>query len=240
MRPGPHLVAQIFSRVRATCSSARGTAVAPRLAAVTLFLFGCSSVRAVDPAVINPANRIDPAAAEWGRLASSVARDPRIEATFQEFRHFAFRTAPVALRGIVRVSADQGLSLQYTEPEERLVIVDRGGMLLRDRNGNQPAPADPRASAANEALLHILRLNLSALAAAHDVYGRREGDDWLLALVPRDEAVRRAIGDIFVEGHGATVRRIELRRSERQRIEIRIDAPREVTSTPDQWKRYFR
>lgn len=195
---------------------------------------------AADPALINPRNRIDPAAPEWRELAASFADRPAIVAEFEETRHFPFRRTPVIVKGTVRVSGEHGLSLQYPGPAERIVIVDRQGMFVREPGGDRAASADPRAAPVNEALLHILRLDLAALSAAYEVHGRREGAAWVLALVPRAEAVRRAIGDIFVEGEGAAVRRIELRRSPRQHVAIAIGPARDVTFSAAELRRFFR
>jgi hypothetical protein len=208
--------------------------------ALLVMLCGMRAFAAADPALVNAANRIDPSAPAWRQLAAGFATQQAVIADFEERRHFAFRREPVVLKGIARILGDAGLSLEYTAPEERIVIVDREGLLVRDRAGNRPAPGDPRAGAANEALLHILRFDLAALAKTYDLYGRREEAGWILALVPRDEAIRRAIGDIFVEGEAAAVRRIELRRSARQNVEIRIDEARDVTFTPEERRLFFR
>lgn len=195
---------------------------------------------AADPALVNPANQIDPAADEWRQIAAAFSERRAVVAEFEESRHFPFRQAPVELRGIVRIAPDRGLSLHYTAPEERTVIVDEGGLLVRENGAERPAPGDPRANAANQAMLHILRLDLKALAQGNELYGRREGSGWTLAVTPRDPGIRRAVGDIFVEGEGGAVRRIELRRSAKQYIEIKVGPPRDVTFTPEELQRFFR
>ena len=59
--------------------------------------------------------------------------------------------------------------------------------------------------------------------------------------MPRTEAQRRTIGRITVSGEAAAVRRIELRRSAKQFIEIIIGPPRAPAAfTTDEMKRYFR
>jgi hypothetical protein len=130
--------------------------------------------------------------------------------------------------------------LHYTAPEERIVILDENGVLIRESSG-QKSPPDPRASMANAALLHILRFDFAALEKDFELYGRRAADAWSICLVPRAEAMRRAIGNIYVSGEGATVRTIELRRSLKQHIDIEISAPRASSSfSAEEVKRYFR
>ena len=209
--------------------------------AVGLVLGGVASLaRGLEPVAIAPANRLVADAPEWRELAARLAAQPHTMAEFEERRTFPFRKEPIALRGEVRVSREHGLSLRYTAPDERVVILDELGVLVRDAAG-QTLPPDPRASAANRALLHVLRLDLAALEKEFEVYGRREDDAWSLALVPRAEATRRAIGNIHVQGEGAAVRTIELRRSARQHIDIAMSAPRPPQPfTADEVKRYFR
>ena len=193
-----------------------------------------------DP-LVNPMHRLAPAAPAWSDLIDAFARHPDIAADFTERRFFSFKKEPVELKGEVRVSSLRGLSLHYTAPEERTVILDAKGVLMRAAAGEQALPADPHAAAANEALLHILRFDFGALGKDFVLYGQRDGATWTLALVPRTDSQRRTIGRIMVSGEIATVRHIELRRSARQCIEISIEPPRPPTAfTAEEIKRFFR
>ena len=188
----------------------------------------------VDPAYLLPV-------AAWTDLTDAFARNPGVTADFTETRRFSFKKDPVALAGEVRVSPARGLSLHYTAPEDRTVILDDQGVLIRAPAGQTAAPADPRAAAANAALLHLLRFDLAGLAKDFELYGQREGADWTLALEPRTEALRRSVGRITASGTGATIRRIEIRRTEKQVIEILIAPPRPAAAfTADEMKRFFR
>ena len=190
---------------------------------------------------LDAAHRIAAGAPEWSDLAAAFAHRADTAADFEERRFFPFKNEPVILKGEVRVSAERGLSLHYVTPDERVVILDRQGMLTRELSGQTTPPADPRAGAMNDALLHILRFDFSALAVSFELYGQRDGASWSLGLVPRAPALRRAIGDIFVEGEADTVRRIELRRTAKQHIDIVMSAPRPPAAfTADEVKRFFR
>jgi hypothetical protein len=180
----------------------------------------------------------DPA---WAALAAGLRRQTSVTADFTERRWFAFKAEPTVLRGEARVSESRGLSLHYLAPDEQITIVDRGGVLLRSADGERAPPADPRGLAADFALLQALRLDLPALANTFELYGRRAAGDWTLVLVPRDPDLRRNLGQITVEGRADTVRRIELRRSAKQRVEILLDRPRPARPfTADELRRYFR
>ncbi len=199
-------------------------------------------VAAEEPSpLIAPANRLAADAPAWRDLAPKLAQQPDTLANFEEQRVFPFRREPIVLKGEVRVSRARGLSLHYTAPEERTIIVDEQGILVREADGQKTAPADPRAAAANQALLLVLRFDFAALEKSFEVYGRREGEVWSLGLVPRDDTVRRAIGDIHVGGEGAIVRRIELRRSAKQHIDILIEPPRATSAfSADDVRKFFR
>jgi glycosyltransferase involved in cell wall biosynthesis len=193
-----------------------------------------------DP-LVNPPPRLAPAAPAWDDVREAFARQPDLAADFTERRRFPFKPDAVELTGEVRVSATRGLSLHYTAPGEHTVILDDLGVLVRTAVADKSPPADPRAAAANAALRHILHFDLPALAPDFELYGRRDQAAWTLVLVPRTKDLERSVGRIAVSGAAATIRRIELRRSARQGIEIVIAPPRPAAAfTPEELRRYFR
>jgi len=193
-----------------------------------------------DP-LVNPAHRLAPGAPEWSDLIEQFGRKPDTTADFTEQRFFPFKSKPVELKGEVRVSRERGLSLHYAEPEERTVIMDAQGLLIRERGADRAPPADPRANAANAALGHVLRFEFAALDREFELYGQRDGASWTIVLVPVAETLRRNLGRITVTGEDAAVRHIEIRRSARQAVEIAIDGPRPGAAfTPEELKQFFR
>jgi hypothetical protein len=209
------------------------------LAALVL-CFARARAADADP-LVNPEHQLAPAAPAWSDLIDSFAHNPDTTADFTEQRFFPFKRDPVELKGEVRVSTTRGLSLHYTTPEERTVILDNQGVLLRAKAGEKAPPADPRATAANEALLHILRFDFVALQKDFGLYGQREGGMWTLALVPLTETLRHSVGRITVNGEAAAIRHIELRRTPKQAIQISIEPPRARTEfTPEELRTYFR
>ncbi len=195
---------------------------------------------ATDPGLIAPANQLAAEEPGWRELGRRIAQRGDVRADFEERRFFAVRRDPIVLQGEVRVSATRGLSLHYTAPEVRTVIIDDAGMVVRGAGGQAAPPPDPRAAAANSALRHILGFNFPALHENFELYGRRSGDHWSLALVPRDPGVQRVLGEIFVDGDAESVRRIELRRSARQHVDIVIGPPAPLALAPEDAARFFR
>lgn len=195
---------------------------------------------AIDEVSVAPENAVAVTAPAWRELAESFAQQPDLTADFVEKRYFPFSKVPIVVKGEVRVSRPHGLSLRYTTPEQRIVIVDAQGMLVRDAEG-QTIPPDPRAAMATSGMLNILRFDFAALEKEFELYGKREGDAWSLTLVSRNEKIRGTLGNILVSGEKAMVRTIELRRSARQHINIEISPTKASGAfTAEELKHYFR
>lgn len=199
---------------------------------------------AASPVVLSPDTVLaDPAAdPAWRELFDRLAPQKNRVAAFEERRTFPFRKTPVALRGEIRLSAAHGLSLTYLGDKPHTVVVDARGVLLRDARGRtRAAPADSRADTATSALFDILRFDLPALARDFVVHGLRDGEAWALGFVPRDAGIGQLLGSIVVHGQGARVARIEMIKSDTQRIDIAIgDTRDDVVFSPEELRRYFR
>lgn len=168
-----------------------------------------------------------PAEAQWKPLIDAMAAKGAIVAPFTERRFFPFRREPMVLAGVLRVSPDRGLSLEYTHPEESIVIADSAGLLLRDGEGRSRAmPSGSRGPGAVASLLPIMRFDLAALYPRFAIraYGTRAA--WRLEFAPKDPEAARALGAITVAGAGESVVHLEFRRSSSQRIEIDVGEAR--------------
>ena len=181
----------------------------------------------------------DPA---WRDLFTQLAASKTRQSRFEERRYFPFRSAPVVLKGEIRIVPARGLSLRYLEPERRVLIVDGQGLLMRDDEGRERAAAsDSRAQAVTSALVSILRFDLPALQKSFVMHGRRDGAAWQLAFVPRDPALAELIGTLWVNGEQTRLDRIEMTKGASQRFEILISDTREDVIFPgDVLARFFR
>ena len=206
-----------------------------------------TAATAAEPAasdLISPANKITLGQndAPWTALTAALQAQGNVAAPFTEHRYLPFKKIPVVFSGDMRLSTERGLSLHYTSPEDRLMIVDATGVLLRDDRGrSRELPADPRAQGATSAMLHVMRFDFPALAKDFDLYGRRDGDTWQLAFEPRDSELAGTVSRIIVSGTAAEVRKLEMRKSALQRIEILVgEVHTQVLFTPDDLKKFFR
>jgi len=183
-----------------------------------------------------------PPEAQWKPLIDSLASKGTVVAPFTERRFFSFRREPTLLRGVLRISPDRGLSLEYTEPQESILIADAAGLLLRDGNGRtREMPSGSRETGAVASLLPIMRFDLAALYPRFVIHAYRSGADWRLEFTPRDPDVARALGAITVGGAGSDVLRLEFKRSPAQRVEIEVGEARTgAPFSPAELKRFFR
>lgn len=194
--------------------------------------------------LVAPAHQIDPVhpGAPWEALLTQLHSKGNIAATFTENRYFPFKKIPVVLTGEIRLSPENGLSLHYLTPEDRLMIVDNHGVLFRLPSGrSREGPSDPRALVATDALVHVMRFDLPELSKQFATYAAGDASRWYFAFDPKDEALSHTLSRLIVTGEEGLVRRIQLRKSAIQSVEILIGETREnVTFTPEELKRFFR
>jgi len=204
------------------------------------------SGRAALPAdIVTPHYRLNLSTDDaWRAHFQKLATQGGVYSQFEEFRYLPFKKTPVVLTGEMRLSPERGLSLRYLKPEENLIAIDEKGILVRDAKGRtRDVGGDPRAKGATSTLLQVLRFDLGTLQRDFFVYGAKEGLAWQLAFEPKPEALAldSSLGRIVVRGQEETVSIIELRRSERQRIEIHVGATKTgVTFSPEELATYFR
>jgi hypothetical protein len=183
-----------------------------------------------------------PAEAQWRPLIDSMAAKGAVVAPFTERRYFPFRREPTVLSGVLRFSPERGLSLEYTRPEESIVIADSGGLLLRDREGRaRQMPSGSRGPGAVASLLPIMRFDLASLYPRFSIRAFGSGASWRLEFTPLGSGAAADLGLITVEGAGTSVVHLQFRRSDSQRIEIDVGAARTGGAfTAAELARFFR
>ena len=181
-------------------------------------------------------------AGEWKPLVAALAGKGPIEAPFTERRYFPFRREPTVLRGVLRISPERGLSLQYTSPEPSLLIADASGLMLRDAKGRSRTMAPgAREAGAISSLLPIMRFDMPALLPLFTIRALRTDQGWQFEFTPSDPSVSGSLGTITVLGTGTDVRHLEFRRSASQRVEIDVGETRSgVAFTASEQAQFFR
>ena len=122
------------------------------------------------------------------------------------------------------------------------MVMDDQGIFMRDGAGRtREAPADPRTQIASSALLHVMRFDLKSLANHFSIYAAGSPDTWHFVFDPRDQAVAKTVSRIFVSGTDDEVRRIQMRKSALQRVEIEIGSVEQGAKfTEADLKKFFR
>lgn len=211
--------------------------MSPRLFLVVLLVTALRATPPVEPGPVLDAT----AEAAWLPLLSRLGAPRPLFSSFEEERWFSVRKAPVVLRGEMRLEPSRGLSLFYREPEEKLVVLDAKGALLRDRRGTRTLPPDPRGEGLEQALLPALRFDLAEIRRRFVVHAARDGADWRLDLVPKAQPTRRSLGNLVIQGTGDVVTRLEFRRSPTQRVTIKILATQDPAAfSAGDLQRFFR
>jgi outer membrane lipoprotein-sorting protein len=207
-------------------------------------LHACPVGYAAEKSIFAPENVLsDPATnPAWSELFAELSKPRNRFSRFEERRTFPFRDKPIVLQGEIRIVPNRGISLSYTGPKPHIVIVDQAGVLMRDERGRQrSAPDDSRARAVTSALSHILRFDLTALEKEFILHGLREGEEWTLGFAPRDSNLANLLGTVVVHGQKTVLDRIEMTKSDAQRIEIVITKSEvDVIFPMDVLQRFFR
>ncbi|HVW21964.1 MAG TPA: outer membrane lipoprotein carrier protein LolA [Opitutaceae bacterium] len=237
----PHPPAHRTDPLPLAGGAARPPASLGRLLLLAAALAG-AALPAAASAALPPLRAIGPGDAYFSDLFRSLGRQGAVRSAFAESRWFPFRTEPVTLRGELRFSPGLGLSLHYTAPEERTVIFDSAGLLVRAPGGGGRAmPADPHVGELGPTLLAIFRFDEAGIHRAFQVRGAHAGAAWEVEFTPRSAEALRWIGVIRVWGESGWVTRLEFRRSGSQRVQIDLtSATVPAVFSAEERRRYFR
>jgi len=165
--------------------------------------------------------------AEWRALFDSMQAVDRVAAPFEEARSFAFRKEPKRYRGIFRKEADGRVSLAYTEPEAMALHLGEGFAYYRKGGGAvRRIPQSNAQSAALALFPQLLNFDLVPIAEHYAIFGSLEGERWRLRFEAKEaSADELPYQAMEIQGQGTAVRRIELSKSEAQRIVIEMGDP---------------
>lgn len=180
--------------------------------------------------------------AEWRPLFTTMADKGGVRSAFTEHRWLVIRPEPIELEGEMRMSPGHGLSLHYTSPESQTVIVDDKGIVMRDAKGrSRTVKSGSRATAVIQTLLPVMRFDFDRLLKEFSIAAGREGDNWTIQLTSNNSALLKSLGVLRITGAGEAIERLEFDRSEKQRIEIIVDATEtDVTFSSEEMERFFR
>lgn len=137
-------------------------------------------------------------------LMHALARSGGVRARFREVRYVSLLTDPLESEGMLYFAPPDLLARHTTRPGRASVVVRGSRVQLGDETGTQDVPlgSSELAAALVDNLVGLLRGDLPALRARHDVRFRLRAEGWELRLEPRSPLVRTLIDSIRLEGHG--------------------------------------
>jgi hypothetical protein len=178
--------------------------------------------------------------AEWQTRIAALAAPVTLSTAFTESRFTPLKKKPVIVEGTVRIARERGLSLAYAQSRAPVVILDDRGLLLRHPDGREQSA--PPAAETDLRVLHALFVfDLPTLEKSYALTPSESPDgSWSLTFTRLPDATV-SYRELTLTGEAARLTSIRLLKTEKQKIEIRLEAPQINPSfTPDELARYFR
>lgn len=163
--------------------------------------------------------------ADLSALLEKLSANTAMESQFNESRHRGFRRVPADFIGTMRWDAKLGLSLSYSEPHSQVLLI-RQDAVFQSRRGSPPRrmPASAEADFLRSIMLDVFHFDAEVWAENFSIEDNFDDNgQWVLELSPLEGSeVRELVHRIQVSGNADKVRRIEIWRDERSRLEIEI------------------
>lgn len=160
------------------------------------------------------------AAASRPRLASLLrefAAMPGLSARFRETRRLEILREPLSSSGVLHFAPPDRLVRRVEEPVASTLLVAGDVVAIRGAGGDWNVDLDvhPAVRSFVDGFRLLLRGDLDALEAAYTIEFEASAAaataDWTIRLVPRAEALRRAVASIALAGRGRMVRELRVR-----------------------------
>lgn len=194
--------------------------------------------------VASPVFAADPYATElsaaWRTRLAFLTTPQTVTAAFSESRTTPLKKRPVVVTGTVRIDRARGLSLTYDQKNSPVIILDGGGLLLRQANGREQS-APPEAETDLRLLHALFAFDLATLEKSYALAASDSPEGtWTLTFTrrPDDPATYR---ELALTGDATRLTTITLGKSASAKTVITVEPPRlDVPFTPDELARYFR
>ena len=160
---------------------------------------------------------------------------------FLETRHYQLKKVDLQFRGTMRLHPDHGISIEYTDPTNRIIILNPSGLRIRQPGETTDKLAPEEATAVVSVFMDLLQLNESRLKEQFSMKTKSSEDEaWVLELSPIQSELKRILQFIDLEGSDAVPTAIVLHRGRNrwQRIEF-LEKPQPWEPTPETIALYF-
>jgi len=157
-------------------------------------------------------------------LMALIRAHPPGRAHFDETKTVSILDRPLESSGELVFTPPARLEKHVTSPGNERVIAD-GKQLVIERGGKRQAIAlaeHPEVAVLIESIRGTLAGDGAALERAYRVELGGRAEAWRLVLTPRDEAARRLVSRVTLEGSGARVQRVEIEQADGDRSLMQI------------------
>lgn len=166
-----------------------------------------------------------------GGIRARLAKPAVLRGQFEQEKQLQGFRNPLKSSGDFLLLRDRGIAWNTRAPFASSTRLTRGKLLATMPDGSTrvliDAGAAPGMAAVNALLLALVAGDLDALGTRFVLEERLQGDGWVLALRPRDAALKQAIASIVLTGD-RHVRSVEIVEPGGDRTRIRFTALREA------------
>ncbi|MEX2381488.1 MAG: hypothetical protein WD490_03825, partial [Opitutales bacterium] len=141
----------------------------------------------------------------WLDLIGNLEGDGDRLIEFEEKRFFPALETTVSLAGRIRYSPNHGISLEYFEPERKILIFDERGVIERAPGGRDRELPSRRARLVepfSRFLLHLFRGDTINIHNDFSLFFAEDVDSWSVGVRPTDWRVQRHLASIVLRGAG--------------------------------------
>lgn len=130
------------------------------------------------------------------QVAERLPDAPILRADFRQQQHLSLLPRPLTATGDLLLAGDRGLLWRVRKPfESEIKLID--GTLY----SNGQADTLPGGEAFARRLMAVLSGDIEALKPHFHIQAREEGNEWRLALTPRNDTLSRVLSGIRLGGH---------------------------------------
>lgn len=130
------------------------------------------------------------------QVAERLPDAPILRADFRQQQHLSLLPRPLTATGDLLLAGDRGLLWRVRKPfESEIKLID--GTLY----SNGQADTLPGGEVFARRLMAVLSGDIEALKPHFHIQAREEGNEWRLALTPRNDTLSRVLSGIRLGGH---------------------------------------
>lgn len=151
--------------------------------------------------------------ADLEALMAGMAETPGVVAEFTEIKKLAILDAPLETRGTLYFIPPNRMARRVSYPGTSSFVIDGDRLAFEDETGGDDVDlgSNPVARVFVENFIVLFNGDLAELRRRYDPTLTVDGDQWVLELKPRGQALAKMIESIAMRGSGRTMQSMTLR-----------------------------